>query len=76
MLLLRLNEILNGVNSENREIEAELLNVIQSVDLLMKHVRQLARQLYPPPLDSVPLPKALESLCSSFNNSSVDKDLK
>jgi two-component system sensor histidine kinase UhpB len=82
VLLLRLNEILNGASSENREIEAELLNVIQSVDLLMNHVRQLARQLYPPPLDSVPLPKALESLCSSFSQDaklyvdfSSDKDL-
>ena len=82
VLLLRLNEILNGANSENKAIEAELLNVIQSVDLLMNHVRQLARQLYPPPLDSVPLPKALESLCSSFSQDaklyvdfSSDKDL-
>lgn len=66
-MLLRLNAILNSACSENEEIERQLLDVIRSVELLIDHVRQLARQLHPPSLDTVPLPKALESLCSSFS---------
>ncbi|MBI1879650.1 MAG: sensor histidine kinase, partial [Chloroflexi bacterium] len=82
VLLLRLTAILNSAGSETKEIEPKLLDVIRTVELLMNHTRQLARQLHPPPLDSVPLPKALESLCSSFSQDaklyvdfSSDKDL-
>ncbi len=81
-LLLRLNAILNSANAEHQEIEAKLLDVIRSVELLMDHIRQLTRQLHPPSLDTVLLPKALESLCSSFSQDaklyvdfSSDKDL-
>jgi two-component system sensor histidine kinase UhpB len=63
-LLLRLNAILNNASPG---MEESLLDAIRSAESLTGQVRQLARQLYPPPLDAVPLPKALESLCSSFS---------
>lgn len=81
-LLLRLNTILRSASSEDDQIEDKLFEVIQSLELLMNQVRQLARQLHPPLLDSVPLPKAIESLCTFFSqyaklyvDFSSDKDL-
>jgi PAS domain S-box-containing protein len=63
-LLLRLNAILNNASPE---MGGNLLDAIRSAELLMGQVRQLARRLYPPPLETLSLPKALESLCSSFS---------
>jgi two-component system sensor histidine kinase UhpB len=63
-LLLRLNAILNNASPE---AEGNVLGAIRSAELLMGQVRQLARRLYPPPLETVTLSKALESLCSSIS---------
>lgn len=63
-LLLRLNSILNNAEPQTAE---NVAGAIHNVEQLMGQVRQLARRLYPPPLDTMPLPKALESLCSSIS---------
>ncbi len=65
-LLLRLNAIYTGVPPEQEDVRSQIREAVQSVEALMNQVRQLAHQLRPPSLDSVPLSKALESLCSSF----------
>jgi PAS domain S-box-containing protein len=65
-LLLRLNAIYTDVSAEQEDIRLQIRGAVQSVEALMNQVRQLAHQLRPPSLDSVPLSKALESLCSSF----------
>ncbi|MEJ2599071.1 MAG: histidine kinase [Anaerolineales bacterium] len=81
-LLLRLNAIYTAVATDQEEVRAQIHEAVQSVEALMNQVRQLAHQLRPPSLDSVPLSKALESLCSSFSqfsnihiDYSSDKDL-
>jgi PAS domain S-box-containing protein len=81
-LLLCLNAIHTGLAPEQQAVKHQLQEAIQIVALLMNQVRQLAYQLRPPSLDSVPLSKALESLCSSFGqyaglhiDYSSDKDL-
>lgn len=81
-LLLRLNGIYTSVAPELEEVRSQIIEAVQSVEALMNQVRQLAHQLRPPSLDSVPLSKALESLCSSFAqfsniyvDYSSDKDL-
>jgi two-component system sensor histidine kinase UhpB len=81
-LLLRLNALLTGVPPEQEEVRQQIREAVESVETLMNQVRQLAHQLRPPSLDSVPLSKALESLCSSFSqfsniyiDYSSDKDL-
>lgn len=65
-LLLRLNAIQSGVPAQQGETKQQLEEAIQIVETLMNQVRQLAYQLRPPSLDSMPLSKALEALCSSF----------
>jgi PAS domain S-box-containing protein len=81
-LLLRLNAIHTSLAPEQQAAKQQLQEAIQIVEELMNQVRQLAYQLRPPSLESVPLPKALESLCSSFGQHaglridySRDKDL-
>lgn len=65
-LLLRLNAIYTDAAAEQDDIHQQIHAAVQSVEALMNQVRQLAHQLRPPSLDSVPLSKALESLCSSI----------
>ncbi len=65
-LLLRLNAIHTSLDPEQYLVREQLGAAIQIVEGLMNQVRQLAYQLRPPSLDSVPLSKALESLCTSF----------
>lgn len=65
-LLLRLNAIASSIPAERHETRRQLDEAIQIVETLMNQVRQLAYQLRPPSLDSMPLSKALEALCSSF----------
>jgi signal transduction histidine kinase len=65
-LLLRLNAIQSSIPAERHETKRQLAEAIQIVETLMNQVRQLAYQLRPPSLDSMPLSKALEALCSSF----------
>ncbi len=67
-LLLCLNAIYTGAAAEQPQIKQQLQEAIHLVETLMNQVRQLAYQLRPPSLDSVPLSKALESLCSSFGH--------
>jgi PAS domain S-box-containing protein len=81
-LLLRLNAIYTDAAAGQDDIRLQIHAAVQSVEALMNQVRQLAHQLRPPSLDSVPLSKALESLCSSFAqlsniyiDYSSDKDL-
>jgi PAS domain S-box-containing protein len=65
-LLLRLNAIQSSLPSDQKETRDQLQEAIHIVESLVNQVRQLAYQLRPPSLDSVPLSKAVESLCSSF----------
>jgi two-component system sensor histidine kinase UhpB len=65
-LLLRLTAIGAGLTPEQQEIRDQMQEAVESVESLMNQVRQLAHQLRPPPLDSMPLSKALESLCTSY----------
>ncbi len=81
-LLLRLNAISGNLAPEQTEIKRQLGDTIQIVEEMMNQVRKMAYQLRPPSLDSVPLSKALEALCSSFGENgglhidySSDEDL-
>jgi two-component system sensor histidine kinase UhpB len=81
-LLLCLNAIYTGWAVDQQQVKPQLQEAIHLVETLMNQVRQLAYQLRPPSLDSMPLSKALESLCSSFGHHaglhidySSDKDL-
>jgi PAS domain S-box-containing protein len=65
-LILRLNSVCAALPPEQAETRAEIQAAIQSVEALMNQIRQLAYQLRPPALDSIPLSKAIGSLCSSF----------
>ncbi len=65
-LILRLNAILTGLSSDQQEAKSELEAAIESVEMLMSEIRQLAYQLLPSALDSMPLSRALASLCASF----------
>ncbi|HVN55682.1 MAG TPA: histidine kinase [Anaerolineaceae bacterium] len=81
-ILLRLNAILSLLGPEQQEARQQLEETIRIVEALMNQVRTMAYQLRPPSLDSVPLSKALEALCSSFGQNaglridySSDEDL-
>lgn len=81
-ITLRLNTILTSCPPDQVEGQREIREAIESVEALMNQIRQLAYQLRPPALDSMPLSKALASLCSSFAQRSglavyfsSDKDL-
>ncbi|MGB8644362.1 MAG: sensor histidine kinase [Anaerolineae bacterium] len=65
-LILRLNAIQNRLPPELDELRGELYQAIQDADALTSQIRQLAYQLRPPALDSMPLARALDSLCSLF----------
>lgn len=63
--LRTLNEIVkNEKNIEPEEIES----ASQNLDIIIKHLRQIFFQLYPPSLNRVSLSKVLDALCSSIKD--------
>jgi PAS domain S-box-containing protein len=60
----------------NQIISPEDINtVIRNMELIIKHVRQIFYQLYPPSLTKMTLPKVLTGFCSTFeetNNVHID----
>jgi len=69
-LILRLSSIQTSLSPDQQSVKAEIQEAIQSVEALTNQIRQLAYQLRPPSLDSMPLSKALASLCSLFEQKS------
>ncbi len=65
-LILHLSAIQSRLPEEQEELREELGASIQNVEALMNQLRQLAYQLRPPALDSMPLAKAVNSLCGLF----------
>ena len=65
-LILRLSSIQISLLPDQQSVKAGIQEAIQSVEALTNQIRQLAYQLRPPSLDSMPLSKALASLCSLF----------
>jgi PAS domain S-box-containing protein len=65
-LILQLNTVCQILAPDQTEARNQLQEAIRVVEALMNQVRQLAYQLRPPALDSMPLAKALASLCSTF----------
>lgn len=67
-LLLQLRSIKEVVIKENK-IEPEFINsAARNLENIIKHLRQIFYQLYPPSLSKVSLPKVLEALCSSVED--------
>ena len=65
-LILQLNTVCPKLAPDQTEARDQLQESIRIVEALTNQVRELAYQLRPPALDSMPLAKALASLCSSF----------
>jgi two-component system sensor histidine kinase UhpB len=65
-LILSLKAIDSGIAVGRKNVGEQVREAIQTVETMMKHVRQIFYQLRPPSLATVPLSKVLESLCSSF----------
>lgn len=65
-LILSLKSIDGRLATEQEEVGTSLKNAIRNVENLMRQIRLVLYQLRPPALDTLPLPNALESFCSSF----------
>jgi PAS domain S-box-containing protein len=65
-LILSLKAIDSGIAAGRKNVGDQVKETIQTIETMMKHIRQIFYQLRPPSLATVPLSKVLESLCSSF----------
>ncbi len=65
-LILSLKAIDGKLVSNQGEAGDQVKSAIRNVEALMRQVRQVFYQLRPPSLDTLPLPKALESFCAAF----------
>ena len=72
-LLLQLRTI-KEVGKKEKEIEPEFINsAARNLETIIKHLRQIFYQLYPPSLSKVSLPKVLEALCSSVEDAKIGR---
>ncbi|HTX80348.1 MAG TPA: histidine kinase, partial [Longilinea sp.] len=74
-LLFELRAIKDTIEHEQKVSHKEINSVIRNLETIIKHVRQIFYQLYPPSLSKMDLPKVLEAFCSTFeeaNNLQVD----
>ena len=75
VLLMQLRAISEIVKSGNKIALEEINSASQNLDIIIKHLRQIFFQLYPPALNKVSLSKILAALCSSIeetNNLQID----
>lgn len=74
-LVFELRAMKDAVEKDEK-ISLKVINsVIRNMELIIKHVRQIFYQLYPPSLTRMDLPKVLAGFCSAFeetNNVHVD----
>lgn len=68
-LLIELNSIQKEVGAENELLVNKVDGAIRNLEDIMKHLRQIFYQLYPPSLYNTELTKVLDSLCSTFARS-------
>lgn len=74
-LVFELRAIKNSVENDQKVSLEEINAVIRNLELIIKHVRQIFYQLYPPSLTRTALPKVLAGFCSTFeqtNNIPID----
>jgi PAS domain S-box-containing protein len=68
-LVFELRAIKDAVEKEQKVSTKEINSVIRNMELIIKHVRQMFYQLYPPSLNRMALPKVLAAFCSTFEES-------
>jgi PAS domain S-box-containing protein len=74
-LVFELHAIKEVIEKDQKVSLKEINAVISNMELIIKHVRQIFYQLYPPSLSRMALPKVLAGFCSIFeetNNIHVD----
>ncbi len=74
-LVFELRAIKDAVEKDQRVSLKEINVVINNMELILKHVRQIFYQLFPPSLTRMDLPKVLAGFCSTFeetNNVHID----
>ena len=64
-LLLQLRALKEIVNKDQKIDLEEINSASRNLEIIIKHLRQIFFQLYPPSLSKVSLPKVLEALCTS-----------
>jgi PAS domain S-box-containing protein len=67
VLGFNLNALLAEVPPEQTSLQERIQDCIQILDTTTEHLRQIAHQLRPPALDTLPLSQSLRGLCLSFN---------
>jgi PAS domain S-box-containing protein len=68
-LALELRAVERALESGQERALDEVRITIQDLEMIAKHTRQIAYQLYPPSLGKVTLPKVLSAFCASFESS-------
>jgi len=64
-LLLQLRALKEIVKKDQKVDLEEINSASRNLEIIIKHLRQIFFQLYPPSLSKVSLPKVLEALCTS-----------
>jgi two-component system sensor histidine kinase UhpB len=67
VLGFNLNTLLAEAPPEQVSLQERIHECIQILDTTTEHLRQIAYQLRPPALDTLPLSQTLQGLCLSFN---------
>jgi len=67
VLGFNLNALLAEDPPEQTSLQERIQDCIQILDTTTEHLRQIAYQLRPPALDTLPLSQSLQGLCLSFN---------
>jgi PAS domain S-box-containing protein len=68
-LLLELRSVQNGIGTNDEMIADQIGGAIRNLESIMKGLRQIFYQLYPPSLHHITLPKVLSAHCASFTRS-------
>ena len=64
-LLMQLRSLKEIIQNNGKVDIEEINNASQNLEIIIKHLRQIFFQLYPPSLSKVSLPKVLDALCTS-----------
>ena len=65
-IIFELRAIKELITNEQEASIREIDNIIQNMEITIKHIRQIFYQLHPPSLGKMELPKVLEAFCSTF----------
>jgi PAS domain S-box-containing protein len=68
-LVFELRAMRDAVENDQKVSLKEINTVIGNMEVIIKHVRQMFYQLYPPSLNRMALPKVLAAFCSTFEES-------